>query len=134
MEKYRDIFVAAVKKVKEEQLKSKFWDSALRLIVSGGAMALNPAARDGFTIADMVQNFNTMKSTLDQLQNGETDPNTGLRVTPPKNLTGRAFLITLPGMEVLPPDEFQTMWNSWNETLATVGENAKFIMSKNQVG
>ena len=94
---HKDKFIAAVKKFKEERLKEQIWESALKMILMVGAFAASKESRDGFTLVEMVQSFQDIKGKLDALENGERDPKSGMRIVPPKNQTGRAFVMALPG-------------------------------------
>ena len=95
---HKDKFVAAVTKFKEERVKEQIFKSTIRLILSAGAFAVSKESRDGFTLVEMVDNFQNIQEQLDALENGERDPKTGMRILPPRNQTGRAFIVTLPGV------------------------------------
>lgn len=129
----KDKFVARVKKFKEERLKEQIWQSVIKMVFMVGAFAASKESRDGFTLVEMVQSYQDIQDKLDALENGERDPKSGMRIVPPKNQTGRAFVMALPGMEEMPPGDFNVMWTSWNATLDKLGENVKFVMAKEQV-
>ena len=94
---YKDKFVAAVKKFREERIKEQILESVLQLVLMVGAFGASSQSRDGFTLVETVRNIKELVNKVDALDNGERDPNTGLRIVPPKNQTGRAFVMALPG-------------------------------------